>query len=164
MNYRYYRGGTLVESNDPIDFEIDDKTVNNRRTIVLTAKKDNLLLESVYEPVKLTNPKAKEVFFNGYQSWTDSKEIKLNAKEKNIKHSPQPVVKAFAMDKYGDSTFYQYKRHLLHGYDICYSKSEKGFFYFSLNFIFNFFSSFSLIFKFFTILSNLLLNDKSKYF
>ena len=100
MNYRYYRNGSLVESNDPIDFEIDDKTVKGRRTITLKAKKDNIVLDSVFEPVRLP-ANVKEVFFNGYQSWTDSKEVKLNAKEKNIKRSPQPVVKAFAMDKYG---------------------------------------------------------------
>ena len=133
MNYRYYRNGSLVESNDPIDFEIDDKTVKGRRTITLKAKKDNIVLDSVFEPVRLP-ANVKEVFFNGYQSWTDSKEIKLNAKEKNIKRSPQPVVKAFAMDKYGDSTFYEYKKYLLHGYDICYSKSGTGFFFFNMNY------------------------------
>ena len=134
MIYQYYRNGLLIRSHHPVDFEISDKFENNRHTIVLKAKRDNLLLDSVSVSMFLHEAKRKEVFFNGYQSWTDSKEIKLKAKEKNIYRSPQAVVKAFAMDKYGDAPFYKYKGRLLHGYDICYSKSGEGFFHFNLNY------------------------------
>ena len=134
MDYRYYRNGSLIQTNHPDDFEVKEKNDGNRRTLTLKAKADNLLLESVSEVIAIKNAKNKEMFFNGYQSWTDSKEVKLRAKEKNIARSPQPVVRAYAMDKYGDSTFHHYSSHLLHGYDVCYSKSEKGFFYFNLNY------------------------------
>ncbi len=134
MIYQYYRNGLLIRSHHPVDFEISDKFENNRHTIVLKAKRDNLLLDSVSVSMFLHEAKRKEVFFNGYQSWTDSKEIKLKAKEKNIYRSPQAVVKAFAMDKYGDAPFYKYKGRLLHGYDVCYSKSGEGFFHFNLNY------------------------------
>ena len=135
MIYRYNRNGLPVVSHHPaLDFEIEENFVNERHTITLTAKRDNITLDSVSVSMMIHDAKSKEVFFNGYQSWTDSKEIKLKAKERNIYHSPQPVVKAFAMDKYGDAPFYKYRRHVLHGYDVCYSKSGEGFFHFNLNY------------------------------
>ena len=134
MIYQYYRSGVLIRSHHPVDFEIEESFSNNRHIISLKAKRDNLLLDSVYVSMPIHDAKNKEIFFNGYQSWTDSKEIKLKAKEKNIYRSPQPIVKAFAMDKYGDASFYKYKRNVLHGYDICYSKSGEGFFHFNLNY------------------------------
>ena len=134
MLYRYYRNGLLVLSHHPVDFEIDDKFANNRHTISIKAKRDNIVLDNVSVNMTISDVKSKEAFFNGYQSWTDSKEVKLKAKEKNIYRSPQAVVRAFAMDKYGDAPFYKYKSHVLHGYDVCYSKSGDGFFHFNLNY------------------------------
>jgi len=134
MLYRYYRNGLLVLSHHPVDFEIDEKFANNRHTIVIKSKKDNIVLDNVSDTMPIHDVAKKEAFFNGYQSWTDSKEIKLKAKEKNIYRSPQAVVRAFAMDKYGDAPFYKYRRHVIHGYDVCYSKSGEGFFHFNLNY------------------------------
>lgn len=134
MIYRYRCNGILKVSHHPIDFEVKATFQNNHQTVALVAKRDKIELISVSETVHIKDPKSKEMFFNGYQSWTDSKEIKLKAKEKNIYKSPKPVVKAYAMDKYGDAPFYDYRRHVLHGYDVCYSKSGEGFFCFNLNY------------------------------
>ena len=134
MIYRYYLGGSLVVTSDPIDFEVVEVCKDNRQTLTIKAKKDGLLLDSVSCSVHVPNAKRREIFFNGYQSWTDSQERRTNSKEKNIYHSPRPVVNMFAMDKYGDAPFYKYSGRILHGYDICYSKGNDGFFYYNLNY------------------------------
>ena len=133
MLYRYYKNGKLVSTNNPVDFDISLTNKDNRCVVKAKAKSD-ITLDAVVEKFAIPNLDGTEAFFNGYQSWTDSKEIKLNAKEKNIYRSPNMVVKSFAMDKYGDAPFYKYASYLLHGYDICYSKSHEGFFLFNLNY------------------------------
>ena len=124
MLYRYYKKGKLISTTNPVDFDVSLSIKDNRY----------IVLDAVKEVFSLPKIEGAEAFFNGYQSWTDSKEIKLNAKEKNIYRSPNMVVKAFAMDKYGDAPFYKYASYLLHGYDVCYSKSGDGFFAFNLNY------------------------------
>lgn len=133
MEFKYFKKGKLITTSVPTDFKIREVEESNRRTFYVTAKED-MTLVSVTDVFPLEFVDGQEMFFNGYQSWTDSKEVKLNAKERNIYRSPKMVVKKYGMDKYGDAPFYEYKPYLLHGYDICYSKGQNGFFLFSLNF------------------------------
>lgn len=133
MEFSYLKKGKLVKSSHPLDLDIDIKIQNNHIKVLAKAKCDLTLVEA-RKKFTLTVVPGQEAFFNGYQSWTDSKEVKLEAKEKNIYKSPSMVVKAFSMDKYGDAPFYKYDNHILHGYDICYSKGPNGFFIYNLNF------------------------------
>ncbi|MCR4880079.1 MAG: alpha-galactosidase [Bacilli bacterium] len=133
MEFSYLKKGKLVKSGHPTDLDIDIKIQSNRIKVLVKAKCD-LILQEARKKFTLNVANNQEAFFNGYQSWTDSKEVKLEAKEKNIYKSPKAVVKAFGMDKYGDAPFYQYENYLLHGYDVCYSKGENGFFIFNLNY------------------------------
>ena len=133
MEFKYIKEGRLVKTDVPLDFEIKEVRENGRVTIKAIAKCDmSLIYVSDIFPLRFLDNQ--EMFFNGYQSWTDSKEVKLNAKEKNIYRSPRLVVQKFGMDRYGDAPFYNYKKYLLHGYDIAYSKGQNGFFLFSLNY------------------------------
>ena len=133
MEYRYYKNGKLIKTTHPLDLDIVESFKNNRFTVKATAKCD-LKLCKIHDVFSFGFLENQEVFFNGYQSWTDSKEVKINAKEKNIYRSPRFVVRQYGMDRYGDATFYKYEKYLLHGYDICYSKGQNGFFIFSLNY------------------------------
>lgn len=133
MEYSYYKNGKLVVTSHPIDFEIKQTTENNRTRVVAKATED-VTLKSVKEVFFMDFVENQEMFFNGYQSWTDSKEIKIDAKEKNIYRSPKRIVQVYGMDKFGDAPFYNYEKYLLHGYDVCYSKGQNGFFLFSLNY------------------------------
>jgi len=133
MEFSYLKKGKLVTSSHPVDLDIDLKIQSNRIKVSVKAKSD-VVLQEVRKKFTLNIAPGQEAFFNGYQSWTDSKEVKLAAKEKNIYRSPKAVVKAFAMDKYGDAPFYQYENYILHGYDVCYSKGENGFFIYNLNY------------------------------
>ena len=133
MIFAYYKNNRHHKTHHPSDFEVISSIKDNRYTVKLVAKHD-VILDSLSENFFLPETEGVQVFFNGYQSWTDSKEIKLSAKEKNIYRSPRAVVKAFAMDRYGDAPFYKYNSHTLHGYDVCYSKTDEGFFVFNLNY------------------------------
>ena len=73
-------------------------------------------------------------FLNGYQSWTDTDEFYLSKRLRNIKKSPHLISHMFAMDKYGDATFYRYSIKKSHGYDVFYSKGKNECFLYSLNF------------------------------
>lgn len=133
MEFSYLKEGKLVTSSHPLDLDIDLKIQSNHIKVLGKAKSD-IVLQEARKKFTLKVVPGQEAFFNGYQSWTDSKEVKLEAKERNIYKSPQMVVRAFAMDKYGDSQFYKYENYLLHGYDVCYSKGQNGFFIYNLNY------------------------------
>ena len=133
MEFSYLKKGQLVTSSHPVDLDIDLKIQSNHIKVLGKAKSD-IVLQEARKKFTLKVVPGQEAFFNGYQSWTDSKEVKLEAKERNIYKSPKMVVKAFGMDKYGDAPFYKYENYLLHGYDICYSKGVNGFFVYNLNY------------------------------
>ena len=99
------------------DFELLTKNESCRQTVILRAKKE-LFLYLFTQSFPFSPAKDDLYFFNGYQSWTDTKERKLSEHERNIKKLPRFLVNAFAFDSYGDSSFYTYGKHLLHGYDI----------------------------------------------
>ncbi|MBO4667673.1 MAG: alpha-galactosidase [Bacilli bacterium] len=122
---------SIENSNE--DIEIKRECTDTRCVVKITAKTDLVLLDaSKTFPLTLSD---KDLYFlNGYQSWTDTKEFKLSDKLKDIKKCPQFVVKPFGLDKYGDSTFYDYAKNKSHGYDIFYSKGENESFIFNLNY------------------------------
>ena len=89
------------------DLIVTKNNNDNRYTITIKALKD-MLLDKASLDIKF-NANFKDLyFFNGYQSWTDSFESKLARRERNIYKSPHLIAKSYAMDKYGDATFYKY--------------------------------------------------------
>ena len=118
------------KSNEDVD--LLDFHRQNRHTGKIRAKKDITLIScDHYLPFRVNH---KDLYFlNGYQSWTDTKEFMLSKRLRNIKKSPHLITHKFAMDKYGDSSFYKYSINKSHGYDIFYSKGEFESFIYSLN-------------------------------
>ena len=134
MRIVYYKNGKKkVTRRGNSDLIFNTQILNNRTTIILTAKTDislgqcDMFLDSGVNFSDL-------YFLNGYQSWTDTKEYKLAKRLRNIKKSPHIITKVFALAKYGDSTFYNYSIKKSHGYDIFYSKGKCESFIFNLNF------------------------------
>ena len=112
---------TAAATNDDIELVVANAA--NRRTVTMRAKKDVQL--SVFVQHLPFSPRKQDLcFFNGYQSWTDTKERTPKEKEKNVKKLPKFLVDAFAFDRYGDACFYPYAKRLLHGYDIFYCKGS----------------------------------------
>ena len=129
-----------VSENENDDLKLDFSDDGKIRKVTLTAKRDLVL--SLYGesendfPVKETkydDPKGDLYFMNGYQSWTDTREYYGDARERNVKNLPSRLVKVFAFDRYGDSTFYGYDKKLLHGYDVFYVKGKHQLFILNLN-------------------------------
>ena len=105
------------------DIKFDIRMFNNRTTVKAKALEDVTLLKA--DEVIPFNVNFQDLYFlNGYQSWTDTKEFKLAIQLRDIKKSPHIISKMFAMDRYGDSTFYRYSIKKSHGYDVFYSRGE----------------------------------------
>ena len=115
------------------DVEIIETTIDRRKTVIAKAKVPISLEKASHMPHGSLDENG--IFFlNGYQSWTDTKETLMTEIEKNIYRSPGFIVNKFAMDKYGDATFYDYDKNILHGYDVFYAKGLKESFIYSVNF------------------------------
>lgn len=124
MRLYYYKNGrkhVAKYSNKDVKFDI--RMFNHRTTVRIKALEDITLLKA--DEIIPFNVNFQDLYFlNGYQSWTDTKEFKLAKRLRNIKKSPHIITKMFAMDKYGDSSFYKYSIKKSHGYDIFYSRGE----------------------------------------
>ena len=100
------------------DVKFDVRIINSRTTIRVRALEDGIKLLKAEDVIPF-NVNFKDLYFlNGYQSWTDTKEFKLAERLRNIKKSPHIISHMFAMNKYGDSTFYKYSIKKSHGYDL----------------------------------------------
>lgn len=79
-----------------------------------------------YEEASLTIPhpyKTKDqVFLNGYQSWTDSREAYVSEYDKGLQRVPAFLDKKYAFSAYGDYRFYEYPKQkgILHGWNYTY--------------------------------------------
>ena len=134
MRLIYFKNGhkhTITSSN--ADVAINTVRNGNRTTITITANEEIILHKAdVSYPCHINY---KDMYFlNGYQSWTDTKEYKLRERLRNIKKSPHIISHMFAMDKYGDASFYNYSIRKSHGYDVFYSKGKYESFIYNLNY------------------------------
>ena len=122
---------SATESNG--DFELLTKEDLGRHIVTLRAKKD-ICLSQFLQSFSFTADKDGLYFLNGYQSWTDTKEFTCKEKEKDVNKLPGFLVKAFSFDRYGDVTFYNYGKHILHGYDVFYCRGKREKFILNLNY------------------------------
>lgn len=122
---------TTAKSNEDLEVSVSGK--NHRFTVKLKAKNDiSLLGFSQSFPFSVDQ---KDLYFlNGYQSWTDTKEFTPNERERNVKKLPKFILEKFAFDRYGDSSFYEYNKNVVHGYDIFYRKGKSEKFILNLNY------------------------------
>jgi len=108
-----------------------------RRTLTLYAKRDLTLTSYVETGHGLLSgagdPATDRYFLNGYQSWTDTKERYLSDCERDVTRLPKAIVSRFALDRYGDATFYPYDKNCLHGYDVFYIAGSREAFFANLN-------------------------------
>ena len=134
MEIIYSKNGHRLSSNKwNKDIDVYTLQVGHRTTVKVRANTDvSLLLAKETIPFHVNF--SDTYFLNGYQSWTDTKEFKLKERLRNIKKSPHIISKMFAMEMYGDSTFYKYSLRKSHGYDVFYSRGKDECFLFNLNY------------------------------
>lgn len=133
VEYRLSSGGGHIHaSSTNEDLDISFGGTEHRYTVKLKAKKDLVLARGKLSAIRRMYKD--DVFpTNGFQSWTDTRELTLRDHEKNVLKLPSALVKTFAFDRYGDAIFYPYKPHTLHGYDLFYVKGEDELFSFNYN-------------------------------
>ena len=103
-----------------------------RNTVTVTAKKDVTLEKCTLRGVAKAEF-SDLCFVNGYQSWTKSKEFFLSEKERDAKKIFKPLNRIYAFDRYGDATFFDYDKNILHGYDVFFVKKTGGAFILNAN-------------------------------
>ena len=134
MYINYIKNGKLLKTfGTNSDIEVIDKSSLYRVNIEIKAKADISLLNANNQIIDNVSSNSL-YFFNGYQSWTDTKENTINDKERSIKKVPKFIKNMFGIEFYGDSTFYDYDDNFLHGYDIFYIKNVKEIFSFNYNY------------------------------
>ena len=137
---RYYLNGEKneIEFAHTGKFDFDCFTINattdgTRNTVTVTAKKDVVLEKCTLRGVAKADV-GDLCFINGYQSWTKTKEFFMSEKERDAKKIFKPLNKIFAFDRYGDATFFEYDKYILHGYDVFYVKKPDGAFILNANY------------------------------
>ena len=109
MRIKYYKGNvkrTIRRSNRDVRIIVYQDAEHVR--IKLKAITDDITLIEAKETLPFNANFRDIYFFNGYQSWTDTKEYHLTKRMRDVKKSPHLIVHKFGMDKYGDSSFYKY--------------------------------------------------------
>ena len=130
-----YKLGDEVKTTDQSneDILLDIKNEGNRNILTVTALKDlGLRDSSLSYPYDFS--KGDVIFANGYQSWTDTKECDIQTSFRDAEKIPSILRKKFAFAQYGDASFYKYKKHVIHGYDVAYLRGENSIFFGNLNY------------------------------
>lgn len=134
IEYRLASGVSFLHASSSCDdLDVTFSGDSHRFIAKIKAKKDIVLARGKIAAIRKMYPD--DIFpTNGFQSWTDTKELNLWDQEKNVLRLPRPLIRTFAFDKYGDAIFYPYKPHALHGYDLFYVKGEDELFSFNYNY------------------------------
>lgn len=126
---------TTKENYEDSNVTIRIEDVPERIRVHLTAKapirvvKASMVFDRKYKPHE-------KVFVNGFQSWTNGKEYTYRDRMQRISPLVTPVIKKYALDKYGDYAFADYtnRKGDFHGFTYSYVKNHQQFdFYGSLN-------------------------------
>ncbi|MBO7085828.1 MAG: alpha-galactosidase [Bacilli bacterium] len=133
LTLTYLKDNQELKTNDSNqDLELIIKKDVNHTVVSVKALAEIKLVDAKLD----TDIKIKDndlMFLNGYQSWTDTAEVDLSFKERNVTKLPKFLVNAFGFDRYGDPLIYNYDKNKLHGYDCFYIRGEAEYFSYSLN-------------------------------
>ena len=78
-------------------------------------------IEDASSTLMMPMANSEKVFMNGYQTWTVCHEYQKNSRIRGLRGLPQRVVDQFALDRYGDYHFVNYRNRpgFLHGFSYC---------------------------------------------
>ncbi len=104
---------------------IETTALGHRFFVQLIAKTAIKIIDVSYR-VNYKGLNHHRLFFNGYQSWTDSQELKVNDKMPSLSKWVKPLVKKYQFDKYGDNMVraFKNKKGQFHGFTYSYIKDN----------------------------------------
>ncbi len=110
-----------LRSND--DYDIHLTRENERVKIVLCAKRTLTLKHATFRR-PCTYRKGDQLFLNGYQSWTETREFELNEKVHDMNLIPHLIKNRYHFKMYGEAWFWNYKRHEPHSFTYAYIRRK----------------------------------------
>lgn len=134
IHFNYYLGQRKKSvilsdgfSNPDLSAEVELVTEDKLHHLKISiAPKIPIEIESLYIESDFNFHSEQRIFVNGYQSWTDSRELLIDERLKSYSQLVTPLNKRFQFDKYGDYTFRKYsgKPGKFHGYTYAYIRME----------------------------------------
>ena len=99
----------------------------NRLTITAKSAAEIKLIKLVVTINKQFSPENK-LFLNGYQSWTASREFRIDERQPPLSRLLKPLYKKYNLKGYGDYSFNSYsgKKGVLHSYTYTYIRQSDG--------------------------------------
>lgn len=144
-NFKY----EIIETKEikEISFRSGERIIRNKDFILVIKKSNGVKIELVPNgQIKIIGfsvdidrdfEKTQKIFVNGYQSWTDSKEVGIRNKDKKFLPLLNLLIKKYKFKQYGDYNFYKYKNiaGVFHSVNYSYlvSKNASDYFIGSLN-------------------------------
>ena len=113
-------------ANETCDF-FDFKTnFQNNRLIATIIPKKQFKILSAKTKLSMSCQKNDRIMLNGYQSWTDTRELTLKDRLFGINHIPKKIAKKYGFENYGDYPFviYSGKKGELHGFTFGYIRQD----------------------------------------
>ncbi|MBR5088784.1 MAG: alpha-galactosidase [Ruminiclostridium sp.] len=118
---------TTAESvkNSRISLDIKENTETFSAAVTTKSEIEIVKLSAEFE---CSFAERDRVFLNGYQSWTDSFEHRIDGRMRGIDHIPELVTDKYALSAYGDYTILKYSRKhgVMHGFSYGYVKHADG--------------------------------------
>ena len=103
MIIKYLKNNELISSDK---LENDDYKINiiknNNRTKITIIPKNVIILKNSYIQLDYEYKKDDLLYLNGFQSWTDTKEYRINEKLPSINKLPKFIINKFHFNQYGD--------------------------------------------------------------
>ena len=70
--------------------------------------------------------KGDQIFLNGYQTWTDTREYELSEEVHSMNRVPRRIKQKYHFEMYGDSWFWKYHKKSCHSFTYSYVRRKSG--------------------------------------
>lgn len=125
--------GTEIKDGDRVDLKVCVVTakITDERVTINIEPKMRTKFTHVHLDIPDTCGKDERLFFNGYQSWTFSREYGRKVRNYGLNRIPfgKKAIRHFGLDRYGDCHFIKYtgKRGMNHGWSYCYYRRGENY-------------------------------------
>lgn len=114
-------------TNDDLSLAIDGNKITVKALKDVILEDASLTLEHEFHKDDL-------FYLNGYQSWTDTKEFRFDESLRDVRKIPKFMDNIWKFSCYGDSFIVDYKKNVVHAFDIGYVKGKDPLFIGSHNY------------------------------